>query len=481
MNKIDTKVKTSLTLLAFTVAGTCMVGASPVKAEQAQAHEREDASAVSHYNMKSTISAAINASADLAIAKRNIEIDKKRSDEAKAAGRPNITASGTATRFDQPTKESFGAAKFTVIGNHTETLALSLNERLDLTGQIRAASSQAQLQSLADQFIYLQAQNQRILRARTVYYNLLRAKHQVQVAEQALETARAQQSLAVKLNTEQVGQKIDVLRANTQVANATQDLTRARNALGIAQQNFNDLVGSPLNTPIDVDDVPGVTFGESITNATSVNGEAPGIAFYTMPKNDIDSINVDKSIDFAQTHRPELLMAEVNTRIAQTGIKIARAGLEPVLGLNATGDYYPTTSFQTPRQRVGMITATLSIPLYDGGATRDRVAEARLRKSNADTTLDSIKSNVSLDIRNAYLNMITAANQIDAANTALQQAIATRQLAQIRYEGQVGLYLEVTDAQTALVAAENNQVNAVYDYLIARAQYNNAIGSPEVE
>jgi outer membrane protein TolC len=81
-----------------------------------------------------------------------------------------------------------------------------------------------------------------------------------------------------------------------------------------------------------------------------------------------------------------------------------------------------------------------------------------------------------LAVRQAYYNVTSAAAQIDSANTALQEAIVARRLAQTRYEGQVGLYLEVTDSQAALVAAQNNQVNAVYDYLIARAQLEYEIG-----
>ena len=91
----------------------------------------------------------------------------------------------------------------------------------------------------------------------------------------------------------------------------------------------------------------------------------------------------------------------------------------------------------------------------------------------------STRSDVALDVQQSYLNLVTAAQQIGAANAALQSAIAARQLAQLRYEGQVGLYLEVTDAQAALVQAENNQVNAVYNYLVARAQFQNAIGAPQ--
>jgi outer membrane protein TolC len=434
-----------------------------------------------HYDMDRTIRDALDASADLANALRNVQIDRNRSDEAKAAGRPHVSAEGQATRYDQATKVSIGGGPaIEVLGNHSELLALNATDNLDLTGQIHAAATQAQLQSLEDRLVAQQIANRRILNARTVYYNLLRAQHRVAVAQASLANASAQQKTAVQLNQQQVGQKIDVYRANTQVASAQQQLTAAQNDLGIARQNFNNLVGQPVDTPIIVDDIPGVTVGQSITSASQVGAPAPNIELYSVPQTDLQSIDLPRTIDQAYTRRPEVLAAELEVRVQQTGIKIARSGLEPTLTLAAGGDYYPTTSFQSPRQRTAAVTATLNIPLYDGGATRDRVNEAKLRTQNAETTLSSRKSDVSLDVGQAYLNLITAASQIDAANTALQQAVAARQLAQIRYEGQVGLYLEVTDAEAALVSAENNQVNAVYDYLVAKAQYENALGTPQV-
>ena len=183
----------------------------------------------------------------------------------------------------------------------------------------------------------------------------------------------------------------------------------------------------------------------------------------------------------AYAQRPEILADQVNVRVAQTGITLARAGLQPTLRVDANGYYYPTTDFQNPRQRTAQISATLTIPLYDGNATHDLVQEARLRQQNAQTTLESQQSDVALDVNQSYLNLVTAANQIDAANTALASAVAARQLAEIRYRGGVGLFLEVTDAQAALVQAENSQVNAVYDYLVARAQFQNAIGAPQTQ
>ena len=51
----------------------------------------------------------------------------------------------------------------------------------------------------------------------------------------------------------------------------------------------------------------------------------------------------------------------------------------------------------------------------------------------------------------------------------------------VNENGQVGLFLEVTDAQAALIRAENSQVDAVYNYLTARAQYENVLGIPALQ
>ncbi len=439
------------------------------------------AGATPPFSLAQTIRAALQSSADIQTATRNVEIDRKRTDEATASGRPNIAANGTFERFDNATLVRIGSGPaLQVTPNHQEILQLNISNRFDLTGQIRAASSQARLQSLADEFFLGQLRNARILRAQTVYFSTLRAEHQVKVAKAALTNAQQQESDAEKLYLGQIGAKIDLLRAQTQVATARQNFTAAENAFAIAESNYNDLTGRPLDAPVAVLDVPGVTVGEDIGSSPSVGAPTtPAPAPYSVPTGEIAAINLPAALQTASTHRPEILAAQVNIRVAETGIKLARAGLEPGLNLSAAGNYYPTPSFQFPRQRTAQLTATISIPLYDGGATRDRVDEARLRTENARTSLASTQSDVALDVRQSYLNLATAARQIDAANAALRSAVAARQLAQIRYQGQVGLYLEVTDAQAALVQAENAQVDAVYSYFVARAQFENAVGTPQ--
>jgi len=435
------------------------------------------------YSLARTIEAALASSAEVETAARIVQIDRKQADAEFARLRPSASFEASATRYDKKTALSLaGSPPITLIKDHSEALSLGLSLDLDAFGQIRAAASQAKLQSLSDQFTLAQVRNARILSAKSIFYDLLRAEHQVQVAQAALTTAMQQQATAVKLNIGQVGQKIDVLRANTQVANTQQALTAARNDRDLARNNFNDLVGRPLETQVQVEDVPGVTGGVDVGADGAIKPPTGKVSPpYSVSAGEIDAIDVTRSLASANQVRPEVLAAQVQVRVVETGIKLARRGLEPTLSLSASTNYYPTTSFQQPRQSTSAIMLGVSVPLYDGGATRARVQAARLETDNAKTALDRRRKDVAVQVRQAYLNLVTAARQIDAANTALQQAIAARQLAQARYEAQVGLYLEVTDAQGALVQAETSQVNSVYSYLIARAQFENAIGAPSVK
>lgn len=437
------------------------------------------------FDLARTIRAAIAASAQIQIQAKQVQIDDRRIDETEAARRPNVSGNGRATHYDAPTAIAFGGQKVVFQKQDEQQLSLNLTEELDLLGNVQAARNQDRLQQAADRATLQATTQARALQAKTLYFGLLRAQHQVQVAHAALNDAVTQEAIARRLYENQVGQKIDLLRAETNTAQAQQNLTAAENNLDNARSAFNDLVGRSLDAPVVAQDVPGVSVGTDIVPTGAVGSAAtenlPTFTPFHVAPTEVNGIDINGSIAQAQTRRPEVVQNAALARAAEIGVRIAREGMYPTFAVAAEGDYYPTTDFAFPRQKKASITISASVPLYDGGRTRDLVKEAHLRTDQARTALASAKEDVALAVRQAYANLQTAARQIDTANTALTQAIAARQLAQIRYEGQVGLFLEVTDAQAALVQAENAQVAAVYNYLIARAQFENALGVPALQ
>ncbi|MDR3706993.1 MAG: TolC family protein [Capsulimonadaceae bacterium] len=435
-------------------------------------------------SLPEAIAMALNSSSALQIANRALQRDASRIQVAKDAGGPRAGASIQATHFDTATVIEFGGQHILVVPQDNVEYGFNASLPIDITGQIKAQTDVARLQALSDRFGRDAVFNSLVFSTQSAYFGLLRAQHQVQVAEASLANAQAQQKIASQQYQAGTGQRLDLLRANTQVANAQQVLLQVNNSFSLARINLNDAVGRPLNAPTTVLDVPGVTKGVSThgisAGSASSPAAAPAPAYFNAPLSDINSIDISASIKTAVDARPELRQDLTNIQAARKSIKLARADLEPTLTLTAGGEAYNMVSFANPRETVREVGAVINIPLFDSGIAHDRIRDANDTVEIARTTYEAHKTDVAKQVRQAYLSLQNAAQQIDSANIALQQASAARDLAQTRFEGGVGLYLEVTDAQAALTAAETSQVNAVYDYLVARAQFEVVLGTPNL-
>ena len=376
--------------------------------------------------------------------------------EQSSRALPHVSLSGSATRYDDKTTVTLpGAGSFEVLPDHQEQLGIALAQDFDISGQIGASISQARLNFLSSQYSAQAAGQDQALEATADYYNVLHARQGVEVAQAALTDYNEQLATTTKLYKGGVGQKIDVDRATSQVADAERELTSRQNALASAQSALNDLIGNPLDTPLELQPAPSTITEENSSDRTGLIGKA-----------------LDK--------RPEALAASVSLAAAKKGIAIARGANGPSLSLSLSGTHYPTTSFEAPRENVAAVTLSLSIPVFDGGLGRSQVAEARALVDSSEADQEHIRREISLQVQNAALDVETAKKRLEAAKVAEDSAAQARKLAQQRYEAQVGLYLEVTDAQSALTQAQSNVNDATYDLLTAEARLARAVSDPIV-
>src|ERR1022692_4687780 len=108
--------------------------------------------------------------------------------------------------------------------------------------------------------------------------------------------------------------------------------------------------------------------------------------------------------------------------------------------------------------------------------------EARATVSAAVSAHRQAIDAVTLDVQQATIALQQARDQVVAAGQGVVQARVAFDLAKVRYDTGVASHagisplLELSDAQAALTLAEQNQVNALYDYNGARAQLGRAAG-----
>ena len=77
---------------------------------------------------------------------------------------------------------------------------------------------------------------------------------------------------------------------------------------------------------------------------------------------------------------------------------------------------------------------------------------------------ESIELQVRLEVEQAYIAVVEAAERIGATEKAIESARENLRLAQGRYDAGVGTILELTEAQLSLSNAEADNVRALTDY-----------------
>jgi outer membrane protein len=74
------------------------------------------------------------------------------------------------------------------------------------------------------------------------------------------------------------------------------------------------------------------------------------------------------------------------------------------------------------------------------------------------------------------LKMEEARKRIAAQEKSIGEAEKALSIAQTRYRSGVGTQLELLDTQAALTRTQTNYAQAVYDFLIAQAEWQHAVG-----
>ncbi len=126
------------------------------------------------------------------------------------------------------------------------------------------------------------------------------------------------------------------------------------------------------------------------------------------------------------------------------------------------------------------VTGTVSWSIWDGGTTDAKIKSASSGLKSAEETLLKARESIELEIRQDYLNILSAREQIRATEAAVEQAEEAYKIATVRYRSGVGINLDVLDAQLALNKARTNHITALYNYNVGLATLENAMGIPAV-
>jgi outer membrane protein TolC len=267
---------------------------------------------------------------------------------------------------------------------------------------------------------------------------------EVQYAEASYKQARAQADAGNKA-------PID---ANRSLVELQTEQQRLRSQLGDLQKQRNSLarlIGLPLSLEINITEKL-----QPLPSAT-----AP----------------VEEAVRSSWAQRQDLRSAEAQLHAAEEARKAAGAERLP----SATVNGYYGIEGTNPNQGSGVFqaSAALNVPIFSGGRIHADTLQADAVVAERRAELSNQRGAVELDVRNAYIDLTVANDQVGTAESNRKLALATLQQSQDRFAVGVADSVEVVNSQEALASADHDYVSSLFSQNLAKIALAHAMGEAE--
>jgi outer membrane protein TolC len=281
------------------------------------------------------------------------------------------------------------------------------------------------------------------------YLAAIKADADVEAAQANVTLSEALLKQAENQKAAGTGTGIEITRARVQLANDHQRLLVAQNQRRSAHLQLLRAMGSRLDTELEL---------------TDKLGYAP-----------VDAVTLEQAKAQALKERPDFEAQkerEANARLSASATKMERL---PTVA--AFGDYGANgTSIvnAVPTRTIGV---QVRVPLFDGGRRDARREESASQYRSEKVRTNDLKEQIELDVRLALDALQSADDQVKVAKDGLELAENELTQARRRYDAGVAIHVEVTDAQTRLERARDNQTAALYNYNLARIDLAQSVGA----
>lgn len=411
------------------------------------------------WTLERAVQFALTNSPDARIAAQRIAAAQAGLKQANAVAWPKLQFQSSYTRTDNPmmvfgsllNQRSYGKPPLGPIDFNNVPDLDNLNVKGLVTmplyagGQIRAGRAAARAYTDAARQAAEAVRNALAFEVARAFHTVHKAREFVRAAAAAVNAFEQNLDIARKRFNAGTLLRADVLDMEVRLAQAREDLVRARNARELSLRALRTLLGLEQEDVEVADTAPEVA--------------APG------------------SGDFSQ--RPELAASAAQLRAAEADLRRARGGYQPSVGLFGSVDY--DRGWRADGDgRSYTAGVMLQWNVWDGQLTRGKVQEAQAALETARENDRKLRLGLALESDQARLNLAEANERLRVTEAAVAQAEESVALTRARFEQGLALATQLIDAETALTAARVRRAEALADQRIAIAALRKALGLPQL-
>jgi outer membrane protein TolC len=344
-----------------------------------------------------------------------------------------------------------GAAIPSIVGpfHYTDVRAYASWDAYDYSAQKTFRS--AEENKRAAQLSVADARDLVVQATASAYLQIVADASRIEAIRFQVQTSQALYDRAVDQQNAGTAAGIDVLRSQVELKQQQQRLLAQNNQFDKDKLALSRVIGLP----------PGQEFNLS----------------ETAPFSPLTSLTQDQALTTALAQRPDYQSYQARVRAAEDAVKAARGERYPTAGVTADyGDVGPTlaTSHGT-----FTFVASAKVNLFDGGRISGDEIQAKAVLKQRQDELGDLAGEIDYQVRAAFLDLRTAAEQVTVARDNLDLANQTLTQAQDRFTAGVTDNIEVVQAQESVATANDNLIAALYAHNLAKIDLARALGGAE--
>lgn len=369
--------------------------------------------------------------------------------EVRASALPQINANGGLT-YNAILQESAldfgGETQIIKMGRPWQsTASVSLNQQIFnqavFTG-LKAAKTTREFYQINAKL----TNEQVIEKVATTYYELYKTKSQIETLDKTIANTTRVRDVIQSLYNSGLAKKIDLDRINVSLNNVVSSKQQMINVLELQENSLKYLIGMDISNKIELPD-----------NTFEITSEAF-----------VENANVG-------LNRTEIALLEKQGQLQELNLKATIAQGFPTLSLNANYGYLGIGGkmpwFQSYPQAYwsdfASIGLNLNIPIFNGGANRARIKQAKVDIEKFQADVNDAKLALNLDFENAKAQI---SNSLITMNTQKENVRLAKQVldnVENNYKNGLATLTDLLEAETSYSNAQNNQTNALLDYKLA--------------
>ena len=344
---------------------------------------------------------------------------------------------------------AFGLARAVGPFNNFDARVFLSQSVLDLraSNETRAASHNVE----AARHSYRSARDLVVLVAANAYLEALAADARAQSARAQLQTSTALYQQAQDLKQSGIIAGIDVVRAEVRLNADRQRVTVSQNDLEKARLQLARVIGLPIGQPF------------------TISAQLPNVP--------VPDMTIAQALEQAYKARPDYLAAQERVRAAEATRAAASSELLPSVHVDA--NYGALGLKASDAVATYALSGSVSIPIFQGGRAQGRIAqaEADLRQRRAEA--DDMRSQIYYDVRTAFLDLQATGEELQVATRSRELANEELTQARDRFAAGVANNIEVVQAQQSVTAADEQYIDALLGFDVAKAVLARSLGDAE--